>query len=418
MKTVNFVEQYDVSYEVLRDDLEHISEKEVYIEVGGYELGSCQGGGGDWDCSFVECPGTATIQSDENGHIYVNTSFTHNSYDCDCDRTNVTGDCVDERLLYTDGVTWFKTKAALRFTLQKVNPIVSTFSIVDVNGAENNYANTVTSVGETCESTRGTTNQWQGVTLLGTSSGLLVNKGSGDGNSFDTNITVPHVGKFTSTNILRFGFSQHGQSNSTEDVEVTDASFTFNVQNTFSLTDILSIATSSTSRTHCAGAQCALDLGDINNVGYEFIGIGSCWTSSHVNPPYDPSNVGTVTPQACYERCIQMYGAGNCAGFDTRANCRLYSFSGYVDTNRITTTKNCAVNGNAANCDEWTGGNCYAAKIEYASIHFDTLTHYRTACQLDIELPFHFTSVVNEAASSTTITQVVYDPDPTDNADE
>ena len=146
-----------------------------------------------------------------------------------------------------------------------------------------------------------------------------------------------------------------------------------------------------------------------NDVGYEFVGVGSCWTNDHVHPStHSASDVGTVTPQACYERCIQMYGAGNCAGFDTRANCRLYSFSGYVDTNRITTTKNCAVNGNAANCDEWTGGNCYAAKIEYASIHFDTLTADRTACQLDIELPFHFTSVVNEAASSTTITQVVY----------
>ena len=55
-----------------------------------------------------------------------------------------------------DDATWIPTKAALRFTLQKVNPIVSTFSIVDVNGAENNYANTVTSVGETCESTSGT----------------------------------------------------------------------------------------------------------------------------------------------------------------------------------------------------------------------------------------------------------------------
>ena len=154
---------------------------------------------------------------------------------------------------------------------------MSTFSIVDVNGAENNYANTVTSVGETCESTSGTTNQWQGVTLLGTSSKLLVNKGSGHGNSFDTTITVPHVGKFTSTNILRFGFSQHGQSDEAEDVEVTDASFTFNVQNTFSLTDILSIATSSNTTTHCG--SCDLDLDDINDVGYEFIGKGT-WCSS------------------------------------------------------------------------------------------------------------------------------------------
>ena len=95
---------------------------------------------------------------------------------------------------------------------------------------------------------------------------------------------------------------------------------------------------------------------------------GSCWTDYHVHPStHSASDVGTVTPQACYERCIQRYGAGNCAGFDTRANCRLYSFSGYVDTNRITTTRNCAVNGNAANCDEWTGSDCYAVIIEDTS---------------------------------------------------
>ena len=151
----------------------------------------------------------------------------------------------------------------------------------------------------------GTTTQWQGVTLLGTSSGLLVNKGTGLSESFDTTITVPH-GKFTSTNILRFGFSQHGHSDSAEDMEVTDASFTFNVQNTFTLTDILSIATSSTKITSCG--SCDLDFDDANDVGYEFIGKGSCWTDDHVHPStHENSDVGVVTPQACYERCIERY---------------------------------------------------------------------------------------------------------------
>ena len=110
-----------------------------------------------------------------------------------------------------------------------------------------------------------------------------------------------------------------------------------------------------------------------NDVGYEFVGVGSCWTNDHVHPStHSTSDVGTVTPQACYERCIETYGAGNCAGFDTRANCLIYSFSGDVETNRITTTRNCDVNGGATNCDTWTGGDCYAAIVQYS--HEDTST--------------------------------------------
>ena len=91
--------EYIVSYEVLRDDLASNSEYEVSVEVGGYDFGSCQGGGGDYDCNFVSCgsSGTTSIQSDENGDIYVKTSFTGNSYDCDCNRADVSVDCVKER---------------------------------------------------------------------------------------------------------------------------------------------------------------------------------------------------------------------------------------------------------------------------------------------------------------------------------
>ena len=149
--------EYTVAYDVLRDDLMSTSDEYVdSVEVGDYKFEEkCQGGGDDYDCTFVSCynSGTTSVQSDENGDIYVKASFQGNSYACDCNRADVEGSCVRKNTGDADDATWIPTKAALRFTLQKVNPIMSTFRIVDVNGAENNYANTVTNVGETCEST-------------------------------------------------------------------------------------------------------------------------------------------------------------------------------------------------------------------------------------------------------------------------
>ena len=111
------------------------------------------------------------------------------------------------------------------------------YEITDTGSAENNFEGSVTQVSDMCAYTSGSY-KWQGVTLFGTSSGLLVNSGSGSGEHFiDERIEVPGS-TFTSTNTLTFGFSQCGQT--VEDVKLHDAILTFDGMNpsSFDISDI------------------------------------------------------------------------------------------------------------------------------------------------------------------------------------
>ena len=84
---------------------------------------------------------------------------------------------------------------------------------------------TVESISATCSRSG-----YEGAALFGTPSGLLVNRAEGLNTGSDggrtLTVAVPDA-NFNSTNTLRFGFSQNGQSSDSEDMEITDVSFTF-----------------------------------------------------------------------------------------------------------------------------------------------------------------------------------------------
>ena len=100
----------------------------------------------------------------------------------------------------------------------------SSYDIYDINGAEQNMG-TVESISATCSRSG-----YEGAALFGTPSGLLVNRAEGLNTGSDggrtLTVAVPDA-NFNSTNTLRFGFSQNGQSSDSEDMEITDVSFTF-----------------------------------------------------------------------------------------------------------------------------------------------------------------------------------------------
>jgi len=395
--------EYTFTYDVLLDDLGQSEEYVVEVDVNGIRYGEGDkdcGGGGDYWCSFHSCGKTGTATSDENGNIYVKAKYKGNSHDCDCDKSVVEGHCVKEDTGSDSTRHYVMVKAALRFRLTKVNPTPSSFTITNVNGAQNNYVadSPVQSVGEMCEHV----SESNGLAMLGTANGLLINTGTDDSAAdFDTTeISVPGS-SFTSTNILRFGFSQKGEGEG--DFKVTDVSLTLNIQDTFSLKDILAISKSTTTTEYCG--KCEVFMDDLEDTGYEYIGKGTCRNANDQSPSINTgASVTVVSPQACYDACVTEYGTGKCLGFDTRDGCQIYSFSDAVERAPNTITK----------ADGRSGyGNCYAAKVEYGSIHFDKKLVHRTTCQYDIQLPFHYDGVVSYSREfSDSITQVVYDPTP------
>merc|ERR1712107_835447 len=94
-------------------------------------------------------------------------------------------------------------------------------------------------------------------------------------------------------------------------------------------------------------------------MGHTSLGVGSCWDagSGHAGG-YQSLTEASNDPQTCAEACVRVYGE-DCARFDTRGRCLIYTLAG-DPSNRLVTTRNCNVNGNLANCDSWSGGTCYS----------------------------------------------------------
>jgi hypothetical protein len=103
--------EYQVTVEILRDDLGDPSEYVKSINVAGTGMGSCYPDGGDYDCTFFQCPQTASITSNSAGQAPVNMVFTGHSWDCDCDTSSWT--CAAENTVKG----WTPMKAVARFTL-------------------------------------------------------------------------------------------------------------------------------------------------------------------------------------------------------------------------------------------------------------------------------------------------------------
>lgn len=92
---------------------------------------------------------------------------------------------------------------------------------------------------------------------------------------------------------------------------------------------------------------------------YVMLGVGSCW-DVYRNHAARSANAAasSASPSDCHAACLRWYGNYQCAGFDTRAGCQIYS-NGGNPARAITQTKNCATNGGLPGCDSWNGGTCY-----------------------------------------------------------
>merc|ERR1719203_1306131 len=76
---------YTVQLEVLRNDLQSSSERVVDVTLDGRSIGGCNPDGGDYDCTFFNCPIPATTVQSQTGTIQVSMQYTGHSWDCDCD---------------------------------------------------------------------------------------------------------------------------------------------------------------------------------------------------------------------------------------------------------------------------------------------------------------------------------------------
>ena len=78
---------YTVKVEILRNDLGSYDERVQDIMLDGRSIGGCNPDGGDFDCTFLNCPitSTSTVVS-QTGNIEVKMDFVGHSQDCDCDR--------------------------------------------------------------------------------------------------------------------------------------------------------------------------------------------------------------------------------------------------------------------------------------------------------------------------------------------
>ena len=69
---------YSVNVEILRCDLGGAGEKVQDITLDGRSIGECNPDGGDYDCTFFNCPISANVVS-QTGIIAVNMDFTGHS---------------------------------------------------------------------------------------------------------------------------------------------------------------------------------------------------------------------------------------------------------------------------------------------------------------------------------------------------
>ena len=86
---------------------------------------------------------------------------------------------------------------------------------------------------------------------------------------------------------------------------------------------------------------------------------GTCMNAYDELPTNTAASLSDISPQKCYDACVKTYGTTNCAGFDTRTGCQIYSFSNDVERNKITTTGNCV---SSSNC-----GDCFVVTTEVTS---------------------------------------------------
>ena len=76
--------QYTVKVEILRNDLGGRNERVTDITLDGRSIGGCNPDGGDYDCTFFNCPITPVTVVSQTGTIDVVMYFTGHSYDCAC----------------------------------------------------------------------------------------------------------------------------------------------------------------------------------------------------------------------------------------------------------------------------------------------------------------------------------------------
>jgi len=72
--------------EALRNDLGDAGEYVAGVKLDGVSMGSCKPNGGDYDCTFFQCPlsGVKEVVS-ASGKIIVEMHYKGHSWDCDCD---------------------------------------------------------------------------------------------------------------------------------------------------------------------------------------------------------------------------------------------------------------------------------------------------------------------------------------------
>jgi len=77
--------RYTVSVEILRNDLGSSGERVQDITLDGSSIGGCNPDGGDYDCTFYNCPMPSATVMSQTGNVEVNMVFHGQSWDCDCD---------------------------------------------------------------------------------------------------------------------------------------------------------------------------------------------------------------------------------------------------------------------------------------------------------------------------------------------
>jgi len=85
---------YTVRFEILRNDLGQAGEYVKNVLVDGKSLGECHPDGGDYDCTFFECPIPNTTVTSATGTVNLEMNLVGHSKDCDCDDT--TWECSSE----------------------------------------------------------------------------------------------------------------------------------------------------------------------------------------------------------------------------------------------------------------------------------------------------------------------------------
>merc|ERR1712070_776653 len=112
--------QYAVSFEILRNDLGSASEYVTDVIVGKKSLGSCNPDGGDYDCTFFDCPFGEILVNSGDGLVDLNVKITGHSYDCDCDKS--TWECSMEGKVA--GRTQMTAVGRFTFTPARAVPVI------------------------------------------------------------------------------------------------------------------------------------------------------------------------------------------------------------------------------------------------------------------------------------------------------